>query len=699
MASEQNLDTISALRQEVASLHRQLDRKQRYNQLVFDSALDYAIVVGDSTGKVTEWSEGAHQILGWSREEMLGQSLHRIFTVEDREMGVPEREMGQAISQGRADDDRWHLRADGQQFWASGVMMPIWDDGQFSGVIKIIRDLTDRVEAENRRQRHTEQLAEQFQQLAETIPQLVWISDAEGHDLYFNARWEAFSGLTFEQLGNNGWHSLIDAATREQITAERSQALATQGQWETTFQMRRQDGLYRWCLCRALPIRNSEGEIVRWFSTCTDVDAMHLRSNGFEQDAVDLRVENGRQGASLAQSEADLGHERHERGVAEDKVRQLQKMEAVGQLTGGVAHDFNNMLTVIMGGLNLLMAKLRRGDQNVQRYVDMALEGTTRAAELTHRLLAFSRQQPLVPEVVDLNRLVSGLSGLLQRTLGGSYQLEIVRHAGLWFAQADINSLEQAVVNLCVNARDAMEDGGAITVETGNVYLDDHYARVEGVQAGEYVMVAVSDTGTGIDAKTLERVFEPYFTTKPIGRGTGLGLSQVYGFVTQSHGHLKIYSEVGHGTVVKIYLPRYLGEAKPAERLEIPFDEIPMAQEGELIIVVEDDPRVRLLTVESLLELGYRVLDADGGETALSLLALHPEAAMVLTDVVMPGMSGRQLVDQIALTQPLMKVLYTTGYTRNSIVHNGTLDRGVFLLPKPFTLRDLAIKVRQVLDV
>lgn len=698
MASEHDLDSIGALRQEVAHLRRQLDRKQSYNQLVFDSALDYAIVVGDSTGKVTEWSEGAHQILDWTREEMLGQSLHRIFTVEDREMGVPEREMGQAISQGRADDDRWHLRADGQKFWASGVMMPIWDDGQFSGVIKIIRDLTERVEAEARQQRHTEQLAQQFQQLAENIPQLVWISDLNGNDLYFNPRWEAFSGLSAAQLSNDGWHSLIDENTREQITAERAHALATQGEWEATFKMRSQSGTDHWCLCRASPIRNAEGEVIRWFSTCTDVDAMQIRSSTLEQDAADLRTLSARQDAALAQSHQDLSNERQERSAAEDKVRQLQKMEAVGQLTGGIAHDFNNMLTVIMGGLNMLMAKQQRGDQNVQRYADLALEGTVRAAELTHRLLAFSRQQPLVPEVVDLNRLVSGLSGLLQRTLGGSYQLEIVRHGGLWLTQVDINSLEQAVVNLCVNARDAMEDGGAITVETGNVYLDDHYASEEGVQAGEYVMVAVSDTGTGMDARTLERVFEPYFTTKPVGRGTGLGLSQVYGFVAQSHGHLKIYSEVGHGTAVKIYLPRYLGEAKPVERLQVPLDEIPRAQDNELIIVVEDDPRVRLLTVESLIELGYRALDADSGETALSLLALHPEAALVLTDIVMSGMTGRQLADHIVLHQPLMKILYTTGYTRNSILHNGTLERGVFLLPKPFTLRDLAVKVRQVID-
>ncbi|HJE67104.1 PAS domain-containing protein [Pseudomonas oryzihabitans] len=238
----------------------------------------------------------------------LGQSLHRIFTVEDREMGVPEREIGQAISQGRADDDRWHLRADGQQFWASGVVMPIWENGQFAGVIKIIRDLTERVEAESRRHRQTEQLAEQFQQLAETIPQMVWISDLEGNDLYFNPRWEAFSGLTSEQLNHHGWNRLIDGATRAHVTGERADALARRGDWEATFQMRHRDGSYHWCLCRALPIRDAEGEIIRWFSSCTDVDAMLLQSQAFEKDAIDQRAVNVRQDAAIAQSNQDLSN-------------------------------------------------------------------------------------------------------------------------------------------------------------------------------------------------------------------------------------------------------------------------------------------------------------------------------------------------------------------------------------------------------
>lgn len=698
MTSEPSTDGLASLRQDLLDLRRQLTRTERYNRLVLDSALDYAIVVSDGSGRVVEWSEGAHRILGWSREEMLGESLHRFFTAEDREMGVPEREMGQAVSQGRADDDRWHLRSDGQTFWASGVLMPMWKEKHLIGFVKVIRDLTDRVEAEQRRQRHAEHLANHFEQLAESIPQLVWISDETGTDQYFNSRWNDFTGLADEQLINNGWHALIEPSMRDQVIVERSAALENQDDWEATFQLRNRSGGQQWCLCRALPIRDEQGKIIRWFSTCTDVDAMHKQSTSFAEDAAALRAINADQDVALTQSRTDLLNEQQDRRDADDKVRQLQKMEAVGQLTAGIAHDFNNMLTVIMGGLNLLQVKLNRGDIKVDHYADLAMEASKRAAELTHRLLAFSRQQALSPDAVDLNRLVTSLSRMLQRTLGSGCQLEIVRHAGLWMTYVDVSSMEQAILNLCVNARDAMDGQGRMTVETGNVYLDENYAARENLPPGEYVMLAVTDTGSGMSPETLERVFEPYFTTKDIGRGTGLGLSQVYGFVKQSLGHVKLYTEVGHGTAAKIYLPRYFGDEVPVERFTITENELPMGTTDEVILVVEDDPRVRAMSVESLLELGYRVLDADSGEMALIVMAQHPEIALVFTDVVMPGMTGRQLVDVLGLTQPLLKVLYTTGYTRNAIVHNGTLDRGVALLPKPFTLRDLAIKVRQVLD-
>lgn len=496
----------------------------------------------------------------------------------------------------------------------------------------------------------------------------------------------------------HAWQTLIPELTRERVSHDRAEAIQHQASWEDTFQMKGHDGTDSWFLCRALPIRNEVGEVVRWFSTCTDVSAMHRQSSQFEQDSVDLRADAQLRTIELSATQGELKTSRKGQAAAEEQVRQLQKMEAVGQLTGGIAHDFNNMLTIIVGGLNLLKVRLDRGESEVGYFIELALDGTTRATQLTHRLLAFSRQQALSPEPVDLNRLVTGMSDMLQRSLGNNIKLEFVRHAGLWPIFADFSSLEQALLNLCVNARDAMSDGGRITVETGNVYMDDNYASQEQMLAGEYVMVAFSDTGAGITPDVLARVFEPYFTTKGVGKGTGLGLAQVYGFAKQSLGHIKLYSEVGFGTSAKLYLPRYLGSEQPSERMIVQENHLPHAAANQCVLVVEDDPKVRVISLELLKELGYQVLEAESGKVALQLLAEHPEITLLFTDVVIPEMTGRQLVDEVSHSKPDLPVLYTTGYTRNAIVHNGMLDRGVSLLPKPFTLRELALKVRQVLD-
>jgi PAS domain S-box-containing protein len=689
---------LDVLRQENAHLIARISHIESYNRLVLDSAVDYAVITADASGRVTDWSEGAHRILGWAKEEMLGSSLHKFFTPEDCENGIPEREIGSAVSQGRANDDRWHLRSNGERFWASGVMMPMLQDGNLVGVVKILRDLTGQVEVDKQRQLFAKQLETQFQEIAESIPQLVWISDAGGNDLYFNPKWLEFSGRTSDQLLDHAWHAFIPPETRERIASHRADAIEQQSPWEDNFQMRDRHGKESWFLCRALPIRNEAGDVIKWFSTCTDVDVMQLKSDHYEQDASNLKADAAIKDAELLSSNVELKKASTGRAAAEDQVRQLQKMEAVGQLTGGIAHDFNNMLTIIIGGLYLLKSRLERGENDVEKFIELALDGTSRAAQLTHRLLAFARQQPLSPEPVDLNRLVSGMSDLLQRTLGSNIKLEFVRHAGLWPTLADFSSLEQSILNLCVNARDAMNEGGRITVETGNVYVDDNYAEQELITPGQYVMVAVTDTGTGISDEVMARVFEPYFTTKEVGKGTGLGLAQVYGFAKQSKGHLKLYSEVGHGTSVKLYIPRYFGVAQPVERIVVKEHEVPRAKFGERVLVVEDDPIVRLISVESLMELGYAVLEADSGKAALQILKTHSDVSLLFTDVVMPEMTGKQLADEVSTRWSSLPVLYTTGYTRNAIVHNETLDKGVVLLPKPFTLRDLALKVRQVLD-
>jgi signal transduction histidine kinase len=399
--------------------------------------------------------------------------------------------------------------------------------------------------------------------------------------------------------------------------------------------------------------------------------------------------------------EERVAHEVAERMKAEEALRQAQKMEAIGQLTGGIAHDFNNLLTIIVGNIELLQRRLPEGSDRLLRAAEHAMDATRRAATLTQRLLAFSRRQPLDPKPIDVNKLVAGMSDLLRRTLGEGVVLETVLAGGLWRSQADPNQLENAILNLAVNARDAMPDGGRLTIETANARLDEAYVQAlpEPVPPGQYVLVAVSDTGMGMDKATQEKVFEPFFTTKESGKGTGLGLSQVYGFVRQSNGHVRIYSEPGEGTTIKVYLPRLVGsDHEPAE---MPAKAAAMVRgAGETVLVVEDERDLRAYTTEALRELGYRVLEAADAAAALSIVDRHPEIDLLFTDVVLTGgMNGRNLADEAARRRPGLPVLFTTGYTSNAIVHHGRLDPGMPLIGKPFTYAELAAKVRRMLDL
>ncbi|MFT4077466.1 MAG: response regulator [Asticcacaulis sp.] len=411
---------------------------------------------------------------------------------------------------------------------------------------------------------------------------------------------------------------------------------------------------------------------------------------------VRLNTRIDRQEVELDGAAQDLVDSRAGRADAEGQVRQLQKMEAVGQLTGGIAHDFNNMLAIIIGGLNLTQRRLARGDTDVIKYIDNAMEGANRAAELTKRLLAFSRQQPLSPEAIDGNRLVQNLSELLARSLGEAVRLETVLGAGLWKTNLDPNQLENAIVNLAVNARDAMPDGGKLTIETTNAHVEDDYARDADIAPGQYVVFAVTDTGSGMSPDVLAKAFDPFFTTKGVGKGTGLGLSQVFGFVRQSHGHVRAYSEPGHGTTFRMYFPRFWGEETPVARKQTGPSK--GGHSHEVIMVVEDEDRVRSVTVDALRELGYTVVHASSGSEALGLIRKGQAMSLLFTDIVMPEMTGRQLADELHKSQPELKVIYTTGYTRNAVVHNGILDPGTNFLAKPFTIDQLAAKLRQVLD-
>jgi CheY-like chemotaxis protein len=372
-------------------------------------------------------------------------------------------------------------------------------------------------------------------------------------------------------------------------------------------------------------------------------------------------------------------------------------MEAVGQLTGGIAHDFNNILTVITGNLDMAQRGLNGQQPKLERMIDMAIRGAERAASLTGRLLAFARRQALEPALIDVNRLVGGMSELVRRTLGEPIGIETVLSACVWNIFCDPNQLESAMLNLVLNARDAMPDGGRLTIETQNAELDETYAASQDeVVPGQYVMISISDTGTGMPPEVVAQVFEPFFTTKRTGEGSGLGLSMVYGFIKQSGGHIKISSEVSHGTVVKLYLPRHFGTGQPAWA---PADrtELPKGSGHHTVLVVEDDPDVRDYSVHVLTELGYQVIKAADGPSALALLQNGYLVDLLFTDVVLPGMNGRELARRAGKILPGLKVIFTTGYTRSAIIHAGRLDSDVILVAKPFTPETLARRVRAAL--
>ena len=413
----------------------------------------------------------------------------------------------------------------------------------------------------------------------------------------------------------------------------------------------------------------------------------------------------------LHQRTVELEAEASRRRETEDTLRQVQKIEAVGQLSGGIAHDFNNLLTIIMGNLDTIARRLSQAAdrsssalaEQIKRPVELAMQGAKNAAQLTQRLLAFSRRQALEPVRIDINKLVAGMSELLRRTLSESINFETVLAGGLWQTLVDANQLENAIINLAVNARDAMPEGGSLTIETANSYLDEAYtSRFGDVAAGQYVMLSVTDTGTGISPEVMKRIFEPFFTTKDTGKGSGLGLAMVHGFVKQSGGHIRVYSEPREGTTVKIYLPRLAESEKVASAPQpAPATRVTAsrARNGETILVVEDNDSVREYASGALKELGYTVVEAVDGPAALEVVNGGARVALLFTDVVLPGgISGRDLANKLTAKMPDLPVLFTTGYTRNAIVHHGRLDPNVHLLNKPYTQQDLGRKVRQILD-
>ncbi len=399
---------------------------------------------------------------------------------------------------------------------------------------------------------------------------------------------------------------------------------------------------------------------------------------------------------ALRRANQNLVTQMEEREKAEAALRQSQKMEAVGRLTGGIAHDFNNMLGVVMGSLDLLLRRRLADDPQAARLAQAAMDAAGRAAALTKRLLAFSRLQPLKPTSVDVAKCVADMTELLRRTLGETIEVEAAAGGGLWRAHIDQPQLESAIVNLAINARDAMPEGGRLMLESSNVYLDRAYVGDDAdIMPGQYVMLAITDNGSGIPPDIIGQVFEPFFTTKPAGLGTGLGLSQVHGFIRQSGGHVRIYSEVGVGTTIKLYLPRSASEAEPPKAIA---SAAPSGQRNGLtVLLVEDEEGMRDFAREALTELGYDVLSAPLAADALDLLDAHPGVAILLTDVVMPQTNGRALAEEALKRSPSLKVVFMTGYTRNAIVHNGVLDADTHLVSKPFTIAELGAELEAAL--
>ncbi|HEX4916293.1 MAG TPA: PAS domain-containing protein [Limnobacter sp.] len=518
------------------------------------------------------------------------------------------------------------------------------------------RDVTQ----EEKQRLTLQQLNERFELVSKATNDVIWDWDIEANTAWWNDSVERVFGHCVHTLepGPESWSNRVHPEDVEKVVNSVQEIIDSQGAfWSMEYRFQKADGQYATVQDRGFVIRDNRGKAVRMLGSMQDLT---------EQRAL------------------------------EDRLREAQKLEAMGQLTGGVAHDFNNLLTVIMGNAETLSYKLS-GDQQLRMMADMTAKAAERGAELTSRLLSFARRQPLRPVVLNANRLIHESQTLFRRTLPENIEIEIVEGAGLWNIAVDPGQLEGALLNLVINARDAMPKGGKLTIETCNARIDDNYAiQHDEVKAGQYIKLTVSDNGVGMDAETLKRAFEPFFTTKEVGKGSGLGLSMVFGFVKQSNGHIKIYSEPGHGTSVKLYFPRSKVD-RNSEDATRQSEHIVGGQEH--ILVVEDDQLVREHLKGQLLDLGYKVSIANDGPSALEMLQRIPDVDLLLTDVIMPkGMNGRQLADHARGLRPGLKVLYTSGYTENAIVHHGRLDTDLELLSKPYQRRELAAKLRKVLD-
>jgi PAS domain S-box-containing protein len=637
-------------------------------QLLIDSVVDYAIYMIGLDGRVLTWNSGARGLKGYLPDEIIGQSFSRFYTPEDRAAGIPQKALAQATSEGRFLAEGWRVRKDGTRFWASVVIDAIKNDsGELIGFAKVTRDITERHEA----QRNLLESERRYRRLVEAVVDYaIFQLDTNGIVSTWNLGAQRIKGYTADEIIGKHFSSFYTAEDRTAgVPQQALETARTSGRYEAEGLRVRKDGTKFWASVVIDAIYDDNKKEVIGFAKVT-------------RDITE------RQEAQLALK------------AMQEQIAAAQKMEAVGQLSGGIAHDFNNLMMIVLGNLETALRHARQvsGAANLQRALNNATRGAQRAAALTGRLLAFSRRQALDPKPIEVNKFLTGAVEFIQRSLGEMIDIEAVGGAGLWKIEADGNQLESALVNLAINARDAMPHGGKLTIEAANVFVDEEYTRaVPELAPGQYVVICVTDTGSGMPADVLSHAFEPFFTTKEAGHGTGLGLSQVYGFVKQSGGHVKIYSEPGQGTTIKMYFPRLTGAE--TEEIESEFEPVAEGQRSETILIVEDDQDLRNYIAEILHNLNYRVIATPNAQSALTtLLQEDKRVDLLLTDIVMPGINGRELGKRAQLMRPGLPVLYMTGYSRNAIVHQGRLDEGVDFLQKPVGQGQLAARIRTLLD-
>ena len=800
--------------------------RHHLNQIT-ESAIDFAIVVTDLDGLITDWNRGATNVFGWKQEEIVGRTIECIFTPEDLTIRRAQEEMRLSVADGRAEDERWHLRKDGSRFWASGEMMPLRDEmGAHQGYVKILRDRTRQHETG----KQLREFKDRFETLLETVEtafaivevkfdvddrpvdyrfieanpaferqagvnlQGKWVTEfapdlerfwfdtygrvaltgepanfesyAEAFGRWFDVRairvgepeerqiaiffndvtdrrkaeerlrasekiarenaervqlalaagaiigtwhWdlttdrvtvdEAFAtafGLDPE-LGHGGLSpqeviAAVHPDDKPGMVAAMCEVLRRGGAYAHQYRVRRTDGQYYWIEANGRVDHAADGTPLQFPGVLLDVQERRALQEDRDRNVAALR-------ALTETLEQRVEERSRELQASQEQLRQSQKMEAIGQLTGGIAHDFNNLLATITSSLELMNRRIAAGKGgDLSRYITMASTAAQSSAALIQRLLAFSRKQTLDLQSFEVNGLIAHMEDMLRRSIGENIQFEMALQPGLPAVRSDRNQLENALLNLTINARDAMPEGGVIRVRTSTRELDAGYAAMHpGVVPGQYVMVSVSDNGTGMSPETLAKAFDPFFTTKPIGQGTGLGLSMIYGFARQTGGHASIHSVVGEGTTVNIYLPCNLAPWIPSATREQSVARSPQGT-GETVLFVEDEAGVRQVLAEILNELGYRTHEAVDAPSAMTLQAQLPQLDLLITDVGLPGTNGRQLAEMMRGSRPGLRVLFITGYAGNAAVKDEFLAEGMDLLAKPFTIDALAHKVKGLLE-